>query len=173
MIALNTERNHWNSVDQSSCQSLSLSTSWESSATINAKYARISVWRCQNNLWGNLCATISVCGLGCHRASMSSALHLGLELRLLETSLRHAEPLTNTPAFICARKIPHVIKSRSQRAETETRRRYPRLKRAAWLLCACMQYEGMCVEGGTWPRYASYWRTGLRVYVHATAHKVQ
>lgn len=48
MIALNTERNHWNSVDQSSCQSLSLSTSWESSATINAKYARISVWRCQN-----------------------------------------------------------------------------------------------------------------------------
>ncbi|XP_013770814.1 tripartite motif-containing protein 16-like protein [Pundamilia nyererei] len=74
---------------------------------------------------------------GCHhnpaltRASMSSALHLGLELRLLETSLRHVEPLTNTPAFICARKIPHVIKSRSQRAETETRRRYPRLKRAA------------------------------------------
>lgn len=48
MIALNTERNHWNSVDQSSCQSLSLSTSWESSATINAKHARISVWRCQN-----------------------------------------------------------------------------------------------------------------------------
>lgn len=47
-FALNTERNHWNSVDQSSCRSLSLSTSWESSVTINAKYASISVWRCQN-----------------------------------------------------------------------------------------------------------------------------
>lgn len=55
---------------------------------------------------GNLCATISVCGLGCHRASMSSALHLGLELRLLETSLRHAEPADEHPGIHMCEKNP-------------------------------------------------------------------
>lgn len=54
---------------------------------------------------------------GCNRASMTSAVHLGLELRLLETSSRHPQPMTNAAACICASmwNITDVTESRWQR----------------------------------------------------------
>lgn len=78
---------------------------------------------------------------------MTSALHLELELRLLETSFCHPEPMKNTPACLCVCKwnVMDVIKSHWQSAET----------------------------GHAGVRVAEGCMITLCVSIHATAYKVQ
>lgn len=111
-----------------------------------------------------------MCVWGYHGVSMSSALHLGLELRLLEISLRHPEPLTNTPACICV-----CEKSRTswrgcwQRAKTGVHRSYPRLNRAVWWPCVCITDSG--TGDATWPRHVCIlaYKVQHTVHLHALA----
>lgn len=90
----------------------------------NAKYGRMRLLRCERARRGtkvwlmwvfaacpSVCVYISVsakmCVWGCNRASMTSSLHLGLGLTLLEISLRHLELTTNGPAclWVCVCEI--------------------------------------------------------------------
>lgn len=73
---------------------------------------------------------VSVCGScvcvrGSHGVSMSSVLHLGPELRLLETSLRHPEPADEHPGMHMCEKSRTSSRAADKRADTGATQELP------------------------------------------------
>lgn len=141
--------------------------SWESSVSRNAKYGRISLFKgeregaascCSECDWcgcslpvqmcvcSHMSPSMCLCAWGYNTASMTSALHLGLRLKLLEPlyvtqgqwrTLQH----TYICVCVCVWRISNVTKRHRQKADMGANRSYPHLNRAAWLLHVRMCYE--------------------------------